>query len=268
MPYDLDEFENKEAETAKATEDAAKAQEEATKAQEAAKAEKEKLQSELTDLRQKHEIVTNEFTKIKKAFTGDSTETAKDPYDELAALGFKPEEIRGLDKANEAWFKKKFGVTSEEFTKRYNTVAQNSSSSTMLTADLNYEKAKSKLFEDIQGSKSELRVDYFAKRLEELESSMKPEVFAQIKQLPAKELMETLKTTYYNEIGRIKADPKGVAEYRKFTDESEKENRDDKLNSGNKGGWASNIARTMKETDFDKKGMGLQEAVDKDLFSD
>ena len=268
MAYDLDEFENKAGDEAavKDTEAAAKAAEEAQKAQEAIRAEKEAIQKELTDLRQKHEVVTNEFTKIKKAFTGDSTETAKDPYDELAALGFKPEEIRGLDKANEAWFKKKFGVTSDEFTKRYNQVAQTSSSSTMLSADLNYEKAKSRLFEEIQGSKSEIRVDYFAKRLEELEDSMKPEVFAQIKQLPAKELMETLKTTYYNEIGRVKADPKGVSEYRKFTDEAEKDNREDKLNSANKGGWASNIARTMKDSDFDTKPMSLQEATDKQLF--
>src|SRR3990167_632312 len=268
MAYDLDEFESKadEVDTVKQAEDAAKAAEEAQKAADTIRAEKEAIQKELADLKQKHDTVTNEFTKIKKAFTGDSTEVAKDPYDELVTLGFKPEEIRGLDKANEAWFKKKFGVTSEEFTKRYNQVAQTSSSSTMLSADLNYEKAKSRLFEEIQGSKSEIRVDYFAKRLEELEDSMKPEVFAQIKQLPAKELMETLKTTYYNEIGRVKADPKGVSEYRKFTDEAEKDNREDKLNSANKGGWASNIARTMKDSDFDTKPMSLQEATDKQLF--
>ena len=165
------EFESKadEVDTGKQAEDAAKAAEEAQKAADAIRAEKEAIQKELADLKQKHDTVTNEFTKIKKAFTGDSTEVAKDPYDELAALGFKPEEIRGLDKANEAWFKKKFGVTSDEFTKRYNQVAQSSSSSTMLSADLNYEKTKSRLFEEIQGSKSEIRVDYFAKRLEELE---------------------------------------------------------------------------------------------------
>ena len=268
MAYDLDEFEDKaaEAERLKAEEaskaaeaEKAKLAEESKKQQDADKAEKAALQQEIANLKASQ-------AKIAKAFGPDS-EPAKDPYDELVALGFKPDELKGLDKINRAWFKKNLGIEPEEFTKRYNLVAQTATGTSVITADLNYDKAKTQLFKDIQASKPEIRADYFMQRLEELEGSMKPEVFAQIKNMPPKELMETLKTTYYNEIGRVKADPKGISDYKKFTDEAEATNKEDKIASGNKGGWSSNIAREMTDADFEKKGMGLQEAMNKELFS-
>ena len=271
MAYDIDEFEQsgvveKEADAARA-QDAANAAK-AKEAQDAAQKEKDALQNEIKNLRSQHDTVANEFSAFKKRLAGDDgKDTKQDPYDALRARGVKDEELKGFDALQEAWFQKRFGVAPDEFTKRYNTTANSATGASAITAELNYDRAKSKIFDDIQRGNAELRPDYFMHRLEELEAQMKPEVLAAIKSLPPDQLIKTLKTTYYNEIGEVKADKDGIARYKKFNDEAGEMSKQDKIDSSNKGGWSSNIARNLKESDFEKKGMSLQESVNSDLFS-
>ena len=271
MAYDIDEFEQSgvvETEAAAAKASATEAANTAKAADDAAKKEKDTLQSEIKDLKSKYETVNNEFSSFKKRLSGDDGKDVKaDPYDALRARGVKDEELKGFDALQEAWFQKRFGVAPDEFTKRYNTTANSATGASVITAELNYDRAKSKIFDDIQRSNSEIRPDYFMNRLEELEAQMKPEVLAAIKSLPPDQLIKTLKATYYNEIGEVKADKDGIARYKKFQDEAGDMSKKDKIDSSNKGGWSSNIARNLKESDFEKKGMTLQESVNSDLFS-
>ena len=268
--YDLDEFESSGGVNKEAQEAERKA-EEATKTQEAeaakVKQEKEALETKLKTLESNYATVNKEFTDFKKRIVGDDKTTPEDPYQELLRRGVKPEEIAGYEAMQEAYFKKKFGVTPDEFTRKYNMTANNASNSNVVAAELNYDRAKARLFDDIQKN-SEIRPDYFAKRLEELESEMKPEALAALKTLPSKDLMATLKATYYSEIGLVKADADGIARYKKFLDEAGEASTEAKRDSANVGSFSSNMARKPKESDFEKKGTSLQSAVNNSLFSD
>lgn len=269
MTYDLDEFSssgtvnNTDAEVeAKAAAEAEKAKTELANAQ---KREQE-LKDQIKKLEEQQGNIVNEFTSFKKRIAGEP-DAPEDPYTQLRKMGVKEEELKGFEAFQEAWFKKNFGVDPAGFKERYNMTAQNSNSASTLTADLNYDKVKAKLFDEIQSGSPEIRVDYFANRLEELESGMDQKTFASLKALPPKELMKALKQTYYNEIGFVKADPEGVAKYKKYVEEVDKDAVANKEQSSNKGAYSSNIARKMKQSDFGSKEMSLQKAVDLELFS-
>ena len=269
MSYDLDEFSSSGSvnnEGIEAEAKAAEAEKASQAAIEATKKEKEALEARIKTLEGNLHQVNSEHTAFKKRISGES-DAPVDPYDDLRRAGVKEEELKGFEKFQGAWFKKEFGVDPAGFKERYNMTAQNSNNASSLTSELNYDKTKAKLFDDIQAGTPEIRVDYFANRLEELESAMKPEQLAAFKSLPPQELMKALKQTYYNEIGFVKADKDGISKYKQYQEEADKGAKSDKENSSNKGAYSSNIARKMKESDFEGKEVSLQSAVNRELFS-
>lgn len=274
MVYELDEFgtstgaEQLEQRQKEAQEQAQKQKEAEAlrnKEIEQARAEKEATQKELEALKKQYESVNAEFTKIKSAF-GPDDKKGLDPYESLINRGVKPEEIAGYDAMQKAWFEKNLGMSPDEFKETYGNIAYQAQNSSLVAAELSYEKAKTRLFDEIQSTNPEIRVDYFANRLAELEKSMDQNTFNQLKMLPPNQLMETLKTTYYREIGEVKANPEGISRYKKFLAEAGDASKQDKLDSSNVGSYSSNIARKPTADDYGKKEMSLQKAVDLQLF--
>ena len=227
------------------------------------------LERQLVESKSKSEELQKNYEELNKRYPKPAADPNKpvDPYDALIAQGVKPEYIQSIETYNNAYFQKKFGMTPEQVNNLLQAHGSVITNSSTLVGNLNYDKAKALAFDELQRINGELPLDYFHERIQEIESEMKPEQIAAIKQMTPEALSNMIKKTYYQEVGEVKYSAEAKKKFEKYQEEANKGAKDKKVGAGNYGGYSSNMVRQLKEDENANKGMTINDALNKELFA-